>query len=86
MNVYEVLLESQAQRDLRAFPPSLADRVIRRIRSLAVDPRSAGCRKLAGSVNDWRVRVGDYRIIYTIDDAAQEVRVMYVRHRRNAYR
>jgi mRNA interferase RelE/StbE len=60
--------------------------VIRAIRALATNPRPRGCRKIVGSVADWRVRVGEYRIVYEIDDARRTVRIMYVRHRRDAYR
>jgi len=56
------------------------------IRALGNNPRPAGCRKLAGSKNDWRIRVGDYRVIYEITDAVWIVRVNRVRHRREAYR
>jgi mRNA interferase RelE/StbE len=84
--VHEILLESRAQRDLRRLPEVVSRRVIRAIRGLAENPRPVGCRKITSSRDDWRIRVGDYRIIYEIDDAAKVVRVMYVRHRREAYR
>ncbi len=56
------------------------------IASLAENPRPPGCRKLAGSGTDWRVRVGDYRIIYEIADTVRIVRVTRVRHRSDVYR
>ena len=84
--MYEVLVERRAERDLNRLPHDLFDRVIRAVKSLADNPRPAGSRKLTGSENDWRIRVGDYRILYEIDDPSQAVRVMQVRHRREAYR
>jgi mRNA interferase RelE/StbE len=84
--VHEVLLSSQAQRDLRRLPPEVFERAVAAIQSLARTPRPAGCRKIVGSRNDWRLRVGDYRVVYEVDDAERVVRVMYVRHRRDAYR
>jgi mRNA interferase RelE/StbE len=60
-------------------------RVVRAVRELANDPRPAGCRKLVGSDDRWRVRVGDYRVIYTIDDAGRLLEVIAVRHRGRAY-
>ena len=84
--MYEVLLESRARRELRRLPSATYRRVISVLKGLADNPRPYGCRKIAGSTSDWRVRVGDYRIVYEIDDAARVVRVMYVRHRREAYR
>jgi mRNA interferase RelE/StbE len=53
---------------------------------LADNPRPPGCRKLVGSKNDWRIRVGDCRVLYEIADAIRVVRVNRVRHRRDAYR
>ena len=61
-------------------------RVITAIQALATNPRPSGCRKLAGSQHDWRIRVGDYRVIYEIGDAIRIVRVNRVRHRREVYR
>jgi mRNA interferase RelE/StbE len=56
------------------------------LQGLATNPRPSGCRKLAGSVHDWRIRVGDYRVIYEIADAVRIVRINRVRHRREVYR
>ena len=83
--MHEVYLERAAERDLRRLQPTEFQRVIAVIRALAENPRPPGCRKIAGSVNDWRVRVGVLRVIYEIDDGANQVRVMRVRHRREAY-
>ncbi|MCH7847488.1 MAG: type II toxin-antitoxin system RelE/ParE family toxin [Planctomycetes bacterium] len=84
--MYEVLVERRAERDLNRLPHDLFDRVIRAVKSLADNPRPQGSRKLTASENDWRIRVGDYRVLYEIDDPSQAVRVMRVRHRREAYR
>jgi mRNA interferase RelE/StbE len=51
-----------------------------------VNPRPPQCRKLTGSKNDWRLRVGDWRVIYTIDDSTEVVDIAGIRHRRDAYR
>jgi mRNA-degrading endonuclease RelE of RelBE toxin-antitoxin system len=53
---------------------------------LAENPRPLGYRKLTGSKNDWRIRIGDYRVLYEIDEKAKAVRIMRVRHRREVYR
>ena len=84
--MFEVFLERAAERDLKRLPPADFRRIIPPIKSLAENPRPPGCHKIAGSTNDWRIRVGDYRVIYEIDDRATEVRVMRVRHRREVYR
>ena len=84
--MHEVLVENRAQRNLKRLSREILERVVRAVRGLANNPRPKGCRKIVGAQNDWRIRVGEYRVIYEIDDVARVVRVMYVRHRRDAYR
>lgn len=69
-----------------AASPEIHDRVIGAIQGLGTNPRPFGCRKLAGSKNDWRIRVGDYRVVYEIADEIRVVRINRVRHRREVYR
>lgn len=84
--MYRVLLERGAEKDLSRLSSEIHDRVIAAIQALANNPRPPGCRKLAGGKNDWRVRVGDYRVVYEIADQIRVVRVNRVRHRREVYR
>ena len=84
--MYEVLLEQTAERDLKRLGAEYFQRIIQETKGLADNPRPAGCRKITGSESDWRIRVGDYRIVYEIDDTARTVKVMRVRHRREIYR
>jgi mRNA interferase RelE/StbE len=84
--MYRVLLERGAEKDLSRLSTDLHDRIIGALQTLANNPRPPGCRKLAGSKKDWRIRVGDYRIIYEIADEVRIVRVNRVRHRREVYR
>jgi mRNA interferase RelE/StbE len=84
--VYEVYLERAAERDLRRLSAEVFHRIIPHIQALAENPRPTRCRKISGSANDWRIRVGDYRIVYEIDEAANAVRIFRVRHRRDVYR
>ncbi len=86
MTVYRLLLERSAERDLARLSSKIHDRVIAAVQALASNPRPPGCRKLVGSQNDWRIRVGDYRVVYEIMDATREVRINRVRHRREVYR
>ena len=60
--------------------------IIPHMKALAEDPKPPGCRKIAGSKNDWRIRIGEYRVIYEIDEHAEAVKVMRIRHRREVYR
>jgi mRNA interferase RelE/StbE len=84
--MYALLIKRSAERDLRRLPRALLERVNERILSLRDDPRPHGVLKLAGALEGWRIRVGDYRILYQIDDEAQTVTIVRVRHRREAYR
>ncbi len=84
--MHSVLLERSAENDLGRLSTDVHDRVIAAIRLLAQNPRPPGSRKLTGAKNDWRIRVGDYRVIYEIADAIRVVRVHRVRHRREVYR
>jgi mRNA interferase RelE/StbE len=84
--MYRILLERNAEKDLRRLSAEMHERVIAAIQGLAHNPRPPGCRKLTGSENDWRIRVGDYRAVYEIADEIRVVRVNRVRHRREVYR
>lgn len=84
--MYEVYLERSAENDLKRLPTSTFDRIVRQIKTLAENPRPSGCRKITGSKNDWRIRIGDDRVLYEVKDRVKAVRVMRVRHRREAYR
>ena len=84
--MYEVYVERAAERDLKRLSAQDFRRIVPRIKALAEKPRPIGCRKLTSSKSDWRIRIGDYRIIYEIDDKAEAVRVMHVKRRREAYR
>ncbi len=84
--MYEVYLERRAERDLKRVSSDDFYRIISSIKALIQEPRPVGCRKITGSKSDWRIRVGDYRVIYEIDDEGRSVRVMRVRHRREVYR
>jgi len=82
--VYEILLEQAAERDLKKLSSEMFNRIIPRIKELAKNPQRS--RKITGSKNDWRIRVGNYRIIYEIDARAEIIRVMRIRHRKDVYR
>jgi mRNA interferase RelE/StbE len=83
---YEIRFARSARKGLQALDRSLAFRILARIEALSMTPRPSGCAKLEGSNNLWRIRVGDYRVIYEVDDRRRIVDVSAVRHRRDAYR
>jgi len=83
---YTIELGPAAQRDLKVLPHEILQRVSRKIDSLADNPRPPGVEKLSGSENSYRIRVGDYRILYEIRDRVLLIVVVRIRHRREAYR
>jgi mRNA interferase RelE/StbE len=86
MGEYVVTFARSARRELEGFPRSVVTRVVTRIESLGISPRPAGCRKLQGTGALYRIRIGDYRVIYSVDDEKRVVDVVAVRHRSDAYR
>jgi len=81
---YRVVVASAAQRDHRRLPPEVKRRIRDAVLELAEDPRGPS-QKLAGD-DLYRSRVGDYRIVFRIDDTIREVLVARIRHRRDPYR
>jgi mRNA interferase RelE/StbE len=69
MASYDVALTSSAERELKKLSGQLVARIMPRLENLADNPRPSGCKKLRGGDHEWRIRVGDYRLVYTIDDA-----------------
>ena len=84
--MHEVFLERAGERDLKDLSQAVYDRIVSHLKALSQNPRPSGCKKITGSRSDWRIRIGDYRVIYEIDDRAKVVKVMRIRHRREAYR
>ncbi|MBI2038774.1 MAG: type II toxin-antitoxin system RelE/ParE family toxin [Candidatus Niyogibacteria bacterium] len=82
--MYKVLIERRAERDLNALEKSMRSRVIRYCLKLRDNPR-ANAKKLHGSPNAWRIRIGDLRVIYEIDDKRREVKIYRIKHRSKAY-
>lgn len=82
--MYSVELSPRAVRDLRALPDQIRKRIGRRIDDLREEPRPDGCKKLSDGT--YRVRVGDYRIVYDISDAVLRVLILKVGGRGDIYR
>jgi len=83
---YRVLLRPAAARDLDSLPAEPRRRIKAAIDQLAHNPRPHGTKKLVGFEDEWRLRIGDYRVLYVIDDLSKEVTIARVAHRREAYR
>jgi mRNA interferase RelE/StbE len=85
MAVYSIFFKDSVRKDLESIPNNDLQRIMARIANLAEDPRPVGCDKLSGQ-EKYRVRQGNYRIIYTIQDTELTVWVVKVGHRREVHR
>jgi len=83
---FTVEYAAEALKELRKLDQTVARRAVTAIEALSADPRPSGTRQLVGYTNLWRIRVGDYRIVYTIRDAELLVLALRVAHRREVYR
>jgi mRNA interferase RelE/StbE len=82
---YSLEIKPSAGRELDALDNALFSRIDRKILALAENPRPPGCKKLRGYQDQWRIRVGDWRVVFIIDDDAKRVSVTRVAHRREVY-
>lgn len=83
---YTITFARSARKQLERLDSVWVQRIFPAIESLATNPRPSGCKKLKGYQNLWRIRVGDYRVVYSIDDHARLIDVSAVRHRSDVYR
>lgn len=83
---YVVIVPRAEQKALARLAPALRRRTASAIDALAQDPRPHGAEKLTDRGHLYRIRVGDYRAVYSVDDAAQQVRITRIAHRRDVYR
>ena len=85
MGSYSLRFKRSAEKELRKISPPDAGRVVQRIRDLSREPRPSGVQMLKEQGRYLRIRQGDYRIVYEIDDASQEVTIIKIGHRREVY-
>jgi mRNA interferase RelE/StbE len=86
MDSYKVEFEKSAKKSLDKLPIPIRNQLAVKIYSLKDDPRPDGCKKLKGEIDLYRIRVGDYRVVYSIQDGKLIVMVVKVGHRRDVYR
>ena len=86
MAEYAITLARSARKELEDLDTTLINRIFPKIKILGTEPRPVGCRKLQGEKSLWRIRIGDYRVIYAIDDTSHIVDIIAIRHRSEAYR
>ena len=83
---YTVIIENKAQKEFLKLSPPHGNSVNKAIEKLENVPRPSGVKKLSGTKDGYRVRVGDHRILYTIDDRRKVITIYRIRHRREVYR
>jgi mRNA interferase RelE/StbE len=86
MASYKVILKPSVEKDLRSLPREAVKRVFRRIEMLKDDPLPRQSLKLSGAEQLYRIRVGEYRIVFGVDKEHLQVTIHHVRHRRDVYR
>ncbi|MBC1196450.1 MAG: type II toxin-antitoxin system RelE/ParE family toxin [Microcystis viridis Mv_BB_P_19951000_S69] len=86
MNNYRIQFKTSAAKEFKKLPPSVKQRVGESLDQLQQDPRPSGVVKLQGEDQLYRVRVGDYRIVYTIDDHDKIIKITRIRHRQDVYK
>ncbi len=84
--IYTVKIKSTALKELDRLPANIIERVTDAVNTLSLEQRPRGCIKLVGETNLWRIRIGEYRIIYEIDDFQKLIRVRRILHRKEAYK
>jgi len=83
---YRITFARSARKELEKLDASVVNAIFPKIEKLGETPRPRGAGKLGGERRLWRIRVGDYRVVYAIDDEARHIDVIAVRHRSEAYR
>ena len=82
---YQIVLAPSAARQLRKFDPDIRRRIQAVLELLAENPRPPAATQLVGGAGEWRVRTGDYRVVYEIDDGRLRILVLRMGHRREVY-
>lgn len=83
---FAIVFARTARKELEALPAAVVQRIVPKIAGLAHNPRPRGSKKIQGEKDLWRIRHGDYRVVYRVLDKQQTVDIVTVRHRRDAYR
>lgn len=85
MALYRITFKARAQKELRKLPQNISERVEKAIDELANNPRPRNSKKLINRDNSWRLRIGNYRVLYEIYDNEIKVLIVRIRHRRDVY-
>lgn len=85
MTRYSIEFKQSAKKELAQLPRPIAEKVAERIKALADNPRPDGCKKLSGSTYSYRIRINEYRVVYSIIDQCLVIQVIKIGHRKDVY-
>lgn len=83
---YKIVWKQSAVKELKQIPPKMIGRIVADVENLSEDPHPPGTRKIIGTQNTYRIRIGDYRVIYQIIDQVLIIEILRVAHRKEVYR
>lgn len=83
---YAIEIKQSAQKELAKLPRNIADKIIKQIRALAEDPRPIGCKKLVDTDFTYRIRINDYRVVYSLFDQQLVIQIIKIGHRKHIYK
>jgi mRNA interferase RelE/StbE len=83
---YAVSIRRSAQKELESIPSPFFEKIEESMLALGNSPRPTGCKMLKGAEKSWRIRIGNYRLVYEIDDTARAITVIKIAHRSDVYR
>jgi mRNA interferase RelE/StbE len=86
MDNYGIIFTRSARKELEMLAASVVSKLFPKIESLAENPRPRGCRKIQGEENLWRIRIGEYRIVYAVYDKKRVIDILAIRHRKDAFK
>jgi mRNA interferase RelE/StbE len=86
MASYRIEWKRSAVKELKRLPVEVIARIVKAVEGLSANPFPAGLVKLAGALTTYRIRIGDYRVVYSVDESVLVVEIVRVRHRKDVYR
>ena len=84
--MYAIEFTRSAQKELLKLSTEMIRRIVPKIDALSLEPFPSGCVKIVGAEDLWRIRIGDYRVIYSVQQTIQLITIERIRHRKDAYR
>lgn len=84
--MYGLELKNSVEKDFKKIPKNQRQKIWEHIENLKIQPHSKNCRKMVGTENDYRIRIGDYRVVYRILDVKRIIIIFATEHRKDIYR